>query len=347
MLAVYASPPPSPAVDARLATGLRAADFPDRTFTGKSTSALHGALPYIFLAFFAVGLILFVFRRTATKHVATRSLVEDSPIMQIEEPLPADDVIGATVARLRVFPFKALPGADIRAAALTRRGGLLHDREFALFDESGYVNGKRNADVDTLRVWYDDTLSSAAFTSVLNGERFVFDLDESPRKLEAWLARHFGKRVTVRRESDGGFPDDTAARGPTVISTATLAVVAGWFPELDTDSVRSRLRTNIEIDGVPAFWEDRLFCGTGTAVPFAVGETLLEGTNPCQRCVVPSRDPDTGSPITGFAKRVAEGRAATLPAWADATRFDHSTDSRSTRARRRRRSTGRFASAIP
>ena len=29
----------------RLATGLRAADFPDRTFTGKSTSALHGALP--------------------------------------------------------------------------------------------------------------------------------------------------------------------------------------------------------------------------------------------------------------------------------------------------------------
>ena len=45
MLAVYASPPPSPVVDARLATGLRAADFPDRTFTGKSTSALHGALP--------------------------------------------------------------------------------------------------------------------------------------------------------------------------------------------------------------------------------------------------------------------------------------------------------------
>jgi hypothetical protein len=45
MLAVYASPPPSPAVDARLATGLRAADFPNRTFTGKSTSALHGAPP--------------------------------------------------------------------------------------------------------------------------------------------------------------------------------------------------------------------------------------------------------------------------------------------------------------
>ena len=31
--------------DAKLATGLRAPDFPGRTFTGKSTSALHGALP--------------------------------------------------------------------------------------------------------------------------------------------------------------------------------------------------------------------------------------------------------------------------------------------------------------
>jgi hypothetical protein len=47
MLAVYASPPPSPAVDARLATGLRAADFPDRTFTGKSTSAFHGAPRFV------------------------------------------------------------------------------------------------------------------------------------------------------------------------------------------------------------------------------------------------------------------------------------------------------------
>jgi len=42
MLAVYASPPPSPAVDARLATGLRAADFPDRTFTGNQPQ-LHMA----------------------------------------------------------------------------------------------------------------------------------------------------------------------------------------------------------------------------------------------------------------------------------------------------------------
>jgi len=166
-------------------------------------------------------------------------------------------------------------------------------------------------------------LGVAMLSSVLNGERFVFDFDASPRKLEAWLGQHFRKRISVRRECDGGFPDDASAAGPTIVSTATLALVATWFPELDTDSVRSRLRTNIEVDGVPAFWEDRLFAAAGTTVPFAVGETPLEGTNPCQRCVVPSRDPETGSSIAGFAQRVAERRAATLPWWADRRRFDH------------------------
>jgi hypothetical protein len=57
-----------------------------------------------------------------------------------------------------------------------------------LFDESGCVNGKRDADVHALRVWYDDALSCAAFTSVLTGERFVFDLEDSSPKLEAWRA---------------------------------------------------------------------------------------------------------------------------------------------------------------
>jgi uncharacterized protein YcbX len=99
--------------------------------------------------------------------------------------------------------------------------------------------------------------------------------------------------------------------------------VASWFAGLDVDSVRRRLRTNIEIDGVPAFWEDSLYGPAGEAPPFRVGDVTLEATNPCQRSVVPSRDPDTGVPIAAFAKRIAELRAATLPPWAERTRFDH------------------------
>ncbi len=223
-----------------------------------------------------------------------------------------------------MFPFKSLPGADVSAATLTHRGGFRRDREFALFDESGTcVNGKRNPGVHALRVRYDEGLSSAAFTSALTGERFVYDLEASPRKLEAWLERHFGQRIGVRRESNGGFPDDTDAPGPTIVSTASLAAIATWFPGLDINGMRARLRTNVEIGGVPPFWEDHLFAKAGMGVPFCVGEAWLEGTNPCQRCVVPTRDPDSGQPIAGFAKRVAEQRAATLPAWAQRTRFDH------------------------
>ena len=112
-------------------------------------------------------------------------------------------------------------------------------------------------------------------------------------------------------------------RKPTIVSTATLAAVAAWFPGLSVDSVRRRLRTNIEVDGVPAFWEDVLYAAAPAVVPFRIGAVTFVGSNPCQRCVVPSRDPDTGAALPAFSKRVAEQRAATLPDWAERTRFDH------------------------
>jgi uncharacterized protein YcbX len=224
---------------------------------------------------------------------------------------------------LRIFPFKSLPGVDVSAATLTLGGGFSRDREFAMFDETGYVNGKRDPRVHALRVGYDEAVTRAHFTSTRTGERLTYELEDDPRALESWLARHFGRRIMVRRNCDGGFPDDAVAPGPTVISRATLAAVAGWFPGLDVDRARLRLRTNIELGDVPPFWEDRLYGGADTAVAVHVGDVILEGTNPCQRCVVPSRDPETGSPILGFAKRVAEQRAASLPAWANTTRFDH------------------------
>lgn len=236
---------------------------------------------------------------------------------------PSRDTIGPVVARLSIFPFKALTGIDIAAAALTPRGSLAGDRQFALFDQTGFVNGKRDAKVHALRVAYDEAVSRADFISGITGDAFRFAFDDEPHALEAWLAHHFERPIEVRRQPDGGFPDDTSAPGPTVVSTATLAAVAAWFPGLDVHNVRARLRTNIEIGDVPAFWEDQLYGAAGTTKPFLLGSVTLEGTNPCQRCVVPSRDPVTGAPIPGFAKRVAERRLIALPAWADRSRLDH------------------------
>jgi hypothetical protein len=56
---------------------------------------------------------------------------------------------------------------------------------------------------------------------------------------------------------------------------------------------------------------------------FAIGNVRLYGVNPCERCVVPTRDAATGEPLPGFAKRLAELREQNLPGWADRDAFDH------------------------
>jgi len=109
--------------------------------------------------------------------------------------------------------------------------------------------------------------------------------------------------------------------GPSVVSTATLEAVAAWFDDLDVESVRRRLRANVEVGGVPAFWEDR-FVGED-APAFEAGGVRFAGVTPCNRCVVPSRDPDTGEPIEEFQQTFLRERERTFPEWADWDAFDH------------------------
>jgi uncharacterized protein YcbX len=228
------------------------------------------------------------------------------------------------LARIRVFPFKSLDGVDVSRSLVLPSGALWRDREIAFFDERGeFVNGKRNAKVHALRVRYDGRLTQADFTSTLLDERFSYAFTDTFADLERWLERHFQQRVFGRRDNEAGFPDDTEAPGPTIVSTATLETVAAWIPDLDVAALRDRLRTNLEVSGVPAFWEDRLYAEAAAAVDFAVGDVAFKGTNPCARCVVPSRDALSGRPTPGFAKLVAERRATTLPTWANRARFDH------------------------
>jgi hypothetical protein len=126
--------------------------------------------------------------------------------------------------------------------------------------------------------------------------------------------------LSLRQDSSLGYVD-RREMGPSVVSTATLEAVASWFDGMTVHSARRRLRANLEISGVPAFWEDR-FVGE-TASAFEVGDVRFEGLTPCGRCVVPERDPDTGEPIPEFRERFVEMRQKTFPAWADDDAFDH------------------------
>jgi len=225
------------------------------------------------------------------------------------------------LARIALFPIKSLDGMVVERARFAPGSGLVHDRAFAIFDETGrIVNGKRDARVHAIRAEYAPDLESVRIG--VGASREWFSLRDR-RPLEAWLSSYFEMPVTVRADAESGFPDDTQAPGPTVISTATLAEVASWYGSMTLDSARRRFRANLEIGGVPAFWEDRLYGEPGEPIPFTVGAAMLAGTNPCQRCVVPSRDQETGATIDAFSKTFAERREERLPPWAHRSRFNH------------------------
>ncbi len=232
-----------------------------------------------------------------------------------------------TVRRLNSFPIKSLDPMDVDRTTIVG-GALAGDREYAMFDADGdYVNGKRTPAIHRLRATFGD---GDVRLSDPDGDERTFGLavgedsretDDEP--LNAWLSSYFDESVTLRRDRTGGFPDDTSATGPTVVSTATIREVASWFSDVDESNVRGRFRANIEVGDVPAFWEDRLFTGFGEHVAFEIGGTRFEGVNPCQRCVVPTRDPDTGAVTDGFRERFVRRREETLPAWSGGERFDH------------------------
>ncbi|HVX13891.1 MAG TPA: MOSC N-terminal beta barrel domain-containing protein [Pirellulales bacterium] len=234
----------------------------------------------------------------------------------------------AFLSRINYYPFKSLDGQSIESACLLTSGALEHDRRFAIFDATGaVVNGKRTPTVHRLRCEFDPLRRWVVLSRRPDGAPTGFHIDDEREQLERWLSDYFGFETPVRIEENfaGGFPDDLEAPGPTVISQATLEAVADWFPGITVDEVRARFRANLEIGGVEAFFEDRLYAELGEVVEFALGDAVLGGTNPCQRCIVPTRWSLTGErgPDPAFTKTFARRRQETLPPWAERSRFDH------------------------
>ena len=220
------------------------------------------------------------------------------------------------LAGIFIYPIKSFDGFATPQATLLTSGALEHDREFALFDEKGnFVNGKRNPRIHLLRSSLDVDSRILTVQIQNKSEKFIFHIDKERTNLETWLCNYFGFTIKFVQNSLTGFPDDTEASGPTIISTATLEIVASWFPELTVDEVRLRMRTNLEIDGVPPFWEEQLFTEENSSVHFQVGDVMFMGINPCQRCVVPTRNSKTSEAFPQFQKIFIAKRRESLPSW--------------------------------
>jgi uncharacterized protein YcbX len=224
------------------------------------------------------------------------------------------------LAVIRLHPIKALDGVSVAECRIGPGGGLELDRVWALYSAEGQcINGKSTAAIHRIRAAYAPdvssvTLSVAGDTAAVAPQTFQFPGDVAGA--QAWFSAYFEQPVTVRYAAEG-MPDDTIRNGPMVISTATLKTVCEWFPELGLLESRRRFRAPLEIDGVCAFWEDRLFRALESdPVRFAIGDVSIEGVNPCPRCVVPSRDAMSGADTIGFQKRFSDLRREHYPAWA-------------------------------
>jgi uncharacterized protein YcbX len=240
------------------------------------------------------------------------------------------------LANIRLHPIKAFDPVSVNEARIGPNGGLELDRVWALYSADGrWVNGKRTAAMHLIRAAYAPDLSSVTLT--VPGDRrdipamtFVFPSDTEGAA--EWFSMYFEQSIQVRYTREG-FPDDGLAAGPTIVSTASLEAVCKWFPGMALEEARRRFRTTLEInaagsggtvESLPPFWEDQLFGETETCVVrFKIGDVAFEGSNPCARCPVPSRESQTGVTNDGFQKRFTELRREQLPSWAPAERFDH------------------------
>lgn len=226
------------------------------------------------------------------------------------------------LSRIRIFPIKALDGIAVDEAQITPGGILEHDRIYAIMDGEGkVVNGKRTARVHDLRCAFAADLKEVGLWEK-DGSPEQFQLDE-PARINSWLSDFFGFSVGLHHDSQKGFPDDRVAFGPTITSEASLQAIQQWYPELSVESLRRRFRANLELGGGPAFCEDRLFGAPEELKLFRIGAVQFAGHNPCQRCVVPTRDPDSGNPVAEFQKKFMQLRKEHLPEWANAQRFNH------------------------
>lgn len=228
------------------------------------------------------------------------------------------------LARIDIYPVKSMDPQTVTAAEILATGALKYDRQWALFDAAGkVVNAKRTPAIQRLRSEYDVVERVLSLRPQGDSVPITFQLDRQRDDLEQWLGKWFGHPVVVKEDPAGGFPDDLESPGPTVVSSATLKTVSSWFAPLTVVEVRRRFRANLEIEADEPFWEDRLFGDEGELVRFRIGSVEFAGTNPCQRCPVPTRDSHTGEVLAGFQKKFAQTREQTLPEWAIRSRFNH------------------------
>jgi uncharacterized protein YcbX len=212
------------------------------------------------------------------------------------------------VLELHRWPVKSLRGERIAAVRLDERG-FAGDRTYALWElrEDGTTLRRLTArQAPRMLLWTaayrslpDDALDPntppPAVVTAPDGRKFRTD----EAALALALSEDLGRRVEVRRDVLG-----QQDRGQTALVTLEASRQA-----LERRHGREigivRFRPNIHVElGLEAFAEERL-----EGARLAVGEAEFELLNPCARCVIPTRDPDTAEKWPQLMRALVRERA--------------------------------------
>ncbi len=209
------------------------------------------------------------------------------------------------ITQLNIFPIKSFDGVEVKAASLRANGSFRHDREYAFRKESGIqLNGTNNKALFKVRVDFDETFRHASFSMPgVEGapEPAKFDLHTQAKEAAAWMSEAIHEKLTLERDDETGFCDEQDIfTGPTIISQATVDAIEAETSHNDT---KRRLRSNVVIEGMDAFGEERL-----VGKRFKLGDLRIINSNPCVRCTMPARDPETAQFDWRYTMRINDAR---------------------------------------
>jgi len=214
------------------------------------------------------------------------------------------------ISKLRIYPIKSLGFVELEEAEIGVHS-LKNDRLFAMVDENGrYVNGKRNHLVNLLKTEFDLTNGLVKFSEKSNGNPTSFELKEGNDELDDYLSNFFDIKLNLKKNAEGAFMDIPLESSVTIVSEASLQYLQKDLERHNLENMRLRFRSNIELTGVEAFWEERLYKKPGIGMRFKIGNVEMIGISPRARCNVPPQHPDTGDMDYHFVKTMRNSRSS-------------------------------------
>lgn len=214
----------------------------------------------------------------------------------------------AKISKIRIYPIKSLGHVEVETAEVGIHA-LKNDRLFAMVDEDGrYMNGKRNWQVNQLKSEFDLSNKVVFFSNKEGGEKKSFELKEGNAELDNYLSVFFETKLKLIQNETGAFMDIPRQSSLTVVSEASLRSLQKDLNRHSLENMRLRFRTNVELSGVDAYWEELLYLQPGFGMRFKMGEVEMIGVSPRARCNVPPQNPDTGEMDYHFVKNIIESR---------------------------------------